>query len=131
MLTGACCWSSYWLTTGLAQLHQAKSALETASYLYESKDIGKALEFFDKVFLIFSPACSKAKLLKVKLLMVSKDYSAAISESGYILKEDENNLEALLLRGRSYYYLADQDVAQRFVYLIRERERECLDPKLI
>ncbi|CAH8349923.1 unnamed protein product [Eruca vesicaria subsp. sativa] len=69
----------------LSQLHQAKSALETASSLYESKDIGKALEFVDK-----------AKLLKVKLLMVSKDYSAAISETGYILKEDENNLEALL-----------------------------------
>ncbi|KAH0908023.1 hypothetical protein HID58_039850 [Brassica napus] len=93
----------------LSQLHQAKSALETASSLYESKDIGKALEFVDKVVLVFSPACSKAKLLKVKLLMVSKDYSAAISETGYILKEDENNLEALLLRGRAYYYLADHD----------------------
>ncbi|XP_010423753.1 PREDICTED: dnaJ protein P58IPK homolog [Camelina sativa] len=97
----------------LSQLHQAKSALETASTLYESKDIAKALEFVDKVVLVFSPACSKAKLLKVKLLMVSKDYSAVISETGYILKEDENNLEALLLRGRAYYYLADHDIAQR------------------
>jgi DnaJ family protein C protein 3 len=97
----------------LSQLHQAKSALETASTLYESKDIAKALEFVDKVVLVFSPACSKAKLLKVKLLMVSKDYSGAISETGYILKEDENNLEALLLRGRAYYYLADHDIAQR------------------
>lgn len=139
----------------LSQLHQAKSALETAFTLYESNDLGKALEFVDKVVLVFSPACSKvlflmaicnyslllfdhavsyclhcfslqAKLLKVKLLMVSKDYSAAISETGYILKEDENNLEALLLRGRAYYYLADHDVAQRFgltsiQYLIRER----------
>lgn len=127
----------------LSQLHQAKNALDTASTLYESKDIAKALEFVDKVVLVFSPACSKvlflmaicnisyyslimqflfayivfhlqAKLLKVKLLMVSKDYSAAISETGYILKEDENNLEALLLRGRAYYYLADHDIAQRF-----------------
>ncbi|CAL9228962.1 unnamed protein product [Arabidopsis halleri] len=97
----------------LSQLHQAKSALETASTLYESKDVAKALEFVDKVVLVFSPACSKAKLLKVKLLMVSKDYSGAISETGYILKEDENNLEALLLRGRAYYYLADHDIAQR------------------
>ncbi|XP_010490784.1 PREDICTED: dnaJ protein P58IPK homolog [Camelina sativa] len=97
----------------LSQLHQAKSALETASTLYESKDIAKALEFVDKVVLVFSPACSKAKLLKVRLLMVSKDYSAVISETGYILKEDENNLEALLLRGRAYYYLADHDIAQR------------------
>ncbi|XWS66900.1 hypothetical protein CRYUN_Cryun05aG0240600 [Craigia yunnanensis] len=54
-----------------------------------------------------------AKLLKVKLLLAAKDYSTAISETGYILKQDENNLEALLLRGRAYYYLADHDVAQR------------------
>ncbi|KAL0847850.1 hypothetical protein Bca101_021097 [Brassica carinata] len=58
---------------------------------------------------------SLAKLLKIKLLMVSKDYSAAISESGYILKEDENNLESPLLRGRAYYYLVDHDVAQRMI----------------
>lgn len=58
--------------------------------------------------------------------MVSKDYSGAISETGYILKEDENNLEALLLRGRAYYYLADHDIAQRFgltstQFSVRER----------
>lgn len=47
-----------------------------------------------------------------------KDYSGAISDAGFILKEDENNLEALLLRGRGYYYLADHDVAIRFVNLI-------------
>ncbi|KAL7265114.1 hypothetical protein ACSBR1_002963 [Camellia fascicularis] len=62
---------------------------------------------------IFSPACSRAKLLKVKLLLTAKDYSGAITETGYILKEDENNLEALLLRGHAYYYLADHDVASR------------------
>lgn len=66
----------------------------------------------------------QAKLLKVKLLMVSKDYSAAISETGYILKEDENNLEALLLRGRAYYYLADHDVAQRLTSTQFPYERE-------
>lgn len=60
--------------------------------------------------------CSlQAKLLKVKLLLAEKDYSSAIAESGFILKEDENNLDALLLRGRGYFYLADHDVALRFV----------------
>ena len=57
----------------------------------------------------------QAKLLRVKLLLALKDYSAVISEAGYILKEDENNLEALLLRGRAYYYLADHDVATKLV----------------
>ncbi|XP_062117158.1 dnaJ protein P58IPK homolog [Humulus lupulus] len=97
----------------LSQLHQAQSALATAFSFFESGDILKSLEYVDKVVLVFSPACSKAKLLKVKLLISSKDYSSAISESGFILKEHEDDLDALLLRGRAYYYLADHDVAIR------------------
>ncbi|KAL3839646.1 hypothetical protein ACJIZ3_024237 [Penstemon smallii] len=97
----------------LSQLHQAQSSLDSAKNLFESGDFKKALEFIDKVVLVFSPACFKAKLLKVRLLIADKDYSSAISEAGYILKEDEDDLEALLLRGRAYYYLADHDVAIR------------------
>ncbi|KAE9585458.1 hypothetical protein Lal_00018355 [Lupinus albus] len=97
----------------LSQLLQAKSALETAHSLYDSGNFTKALEYIDKVVLVFSPACTKAKLLKVKLLIADKEYEDATAESGFILKEDENNLEALLLRGRAYYYLADHDVATR------------------
>ncbi|KAK4396337.1 DnaJ protein P58IPK [Sesamum angolense] len=87
----------------LSQLYQAQNALSSANNLFESGDFTKALENIDKV----------AKLLKVRLLLASKDYSKAISETGYILKEDEGDLEALLLRGRAYYYLADHDVATR------------------
>lgn len=54
----------------------------------------------------------------MKLLLAAKDYASAISETGYLLKEDENNLEALLHRGRAYYYLADHDVAQRLFELV-------------
>lgn len=97
----------------LSQMHQAKSALDSATNLLDTDDIKKALEYIDKVVLVFSPACSKAKLLKVKLLLADKDYSGVISEAGFILKEDEDNLEALLLRGRAYYYLADHDVSLR------------------
>ncbi|KAL5546184.1 hypothetical protein UlMin_005871 [Ulmus minor] len=97
----------------LSQLHQAQSALDSALTLFESAQYAKSLEFVEKVVLVFSPACSKAKILKVKLLIATGDYSGAISESGYILKENEDNLEALLLRGRAYYYLADHDVAIR------------------
>ncbi|CAL5387947.1 unnamed protein product [Camellia sinensis] len=87
----------------LSQLLQAQSALETAMNLYDSGNYTKSLDYVVKI----------AKLLKVKLLLTAKDYSGAITETGYILKEDENNLEALLLRGRAYYYLADHDVASR------------------
>lgn len=58
----------------------------------------------------------QAKILKLKLMLALKDYSSVISEAGYILKEDEDNLEALLLRGRAYYYLSDHDVASRFLF---------------
>ncbi|KAE9621829.1 hypothetical protein Lal_00032965 [Lupinus albus] len=97
----------------LSQLLQAKSALETAQSLYDSGNFTKPLEYIDKVVLVFSPACTKAKLLKVRLLIADKEYEGAVAESGFILKEDENNLEALLLRGRAFYYLADHDVATR------------------
>lgn len=97
----------------LSQLFQAQSALDTALSLFDSGDFTKSLEYVDKVVVVFSPACSKAKILRVKLLLAERDYSSAISETGLILKEDENNLEALLIRGRAYYYLADHDVALR------------------
>ncbi|XP_019433292.1 PREDICTED: dnaJ protein P58IPK homolog [Lupinus angustifolius] len=97
----------------LSQLLQAKSALETAQSLYDSGNFTKPLEYIDKVVLVFSPACTTAKLLKVRLLIADKEYEGAVAESGFILKEDENNLEALLLRGRAFYYLADHDVATR------------------
>ena len=43
----------------------------------------------------------------------SQDYSSVNSETGFILKEDEDNLDVLLLRGGAYYYLAGHDVANR------------------
>lgn len=53
----------------------------------------------------------------MRALLALKEYSSVISETGYILKQDEDNLEALLLRGRAYYYLSDHDVAMRFIFL--------------
>lgn len=58
----------------------------------------------------------QAKLLKMRALLALKEYSSIISETGYILKQDEDNLEALLLRGRAYYYLSDHDIAMRFIF---------------
>ncbi|XP_073155329.1 dnaJ protein P58IPK homolog [Henckelia pumila] len=101
----------------LSQLYQAQNAFDSSNSLFETGEFSKALEYIDKVVLVFSPACTKAKLLKARLLIASKDYSSAISEAGYILKEEDDNLEALLLRGRAYYYLADHDVATRHYQL--------------
>lgn len=97
----------------LSQLHQAKSSLDLAMSSFESGDVAKAQDYLDKVVLTLSPDCSKARLLKSRVLLNSKDYSGAIAESGRVLKNDENDLDALLLRGKGYYYLSDHDVAVR------------------
>ncbi|KAJ3676365.1 hypothetical protein LUZ60_003777 [Juncus effusus] len=96
-----------------SQLIQAKNALHSAHSHFDSSDYSKVLEYIDKIVLVFSPSCIKAKLLKVRALLELKDYSSVISETGFILKQDEDNLEALLIRGRAYYYLSDHDVALR------------------
>lgn len=97
----------------LAQLLQAQNALQSAYTQSDAGEFSKVLEYVNKIVLVFSPGCLKAKLLKAKALLALKDYSNVISETGFILKEDEDNLDALLLRGRAYYYLADHDVANR------------------
>ncbi|GJN16578.1 hypothetical protein PR202_gb03581 [Eleusine coracana subsp. coracana] len=97
----------------LSQLLQAQSSLKSAYGQFDSGEFSKVLEYLNKIVLVFSPDCLKAKLLKAKALLALKDYSSVISEAGFILKEDEDNLDALLLRGRAYYYLADHDVASR------------------
>lgn len=43
----------------LSQLHQAENALNSAKDAFESRDFTKALEYLEKVVLVFSPECSK------------------------------------------------------------------------
>lgn len=97
----------------LSQLHQAKNGLEQAMSSFESGDISKAHDYLDKVVLVLSPECPQARLLKSRVLLKAKDYSGAIAEAARVLKYDENDVEALLLRGKGYYYLADHDVSLR------------------
>lgn len=43
----------------LSQLYQAQNALTSANGLFDSGDFTKALEYIDKVVLVFSPECLK------------------------------------------------------------------------
>lgn len=43
----------------LSQLHQAQNALDSAKEVFVSGDYIKALEYLEKVVLVFSPECSK------------------------------------------------------------------------
>ncbi|KAJ7551932.1 hypothetical protein O6H91_06G035000 [Diphasiastrum complanatum] len=97
----------------LSLLLQAEDGLNQAKSYYDEDDVVKAIEYLDKIVLVLSPDCCKARSLKSRLLLRNKDYAGAIAETGHILKADENDLEALLLRGKAYFYLADHDVSLR------------------
>lgn len=56
----------------------------------------------------------QARLLRAKLSLRKKEYSDAVAEAGRVLKSDESDLDALLVRGNAYLYLADHDVALRY-----------------
>lgn len=56
----------------LSQLHQAKSALDSANTLFDSGDYTKALEYLEKVVLVFSPACSKVYMCMIISVLVAR-----------------------------------------------------------
>lgn len=59
----------------------------------------------------------QARLLRAKLALKKKDFSDAVAEAGRVLKLDDGDLDALLVRGNAYFYLADHDVALRYLYI--------------
>ncbi|XP_002974188.2 dnaJ protein P58IPK homolog B [Selaginella moellendorffii] len=96
----------------LSMVTQAKDALKQVESSYENNDFTKAEEHLE-VLLSLSPDCSKARFLRARILLKKKDYAGVVGETGFILKENEDDLDALLLRGQAYYYLSDFDVATR------------------
>ncbi|CAM6124812.1 unnamed protein product [Calypogeia fissa] len=97
----------------LSQLIQVQTIFTEAVQAFDAGDDAKAEELFDKVIVVYSPECHKARLLRARILLKSKDYNAVAVEAGLALKHDETNLEALLLRGQAYFYLGDHDLALR------------------
>ncbi len=56
----------------------------------------------------FRPCTSwwpQAQLIEAQLWMQDKDYEQAAAATGRLLKSDPGHLEALVLRGKAYYYL--------------------------
>ncbi|KXZ44221.1 hypothetical protein GPECTOR_71g582 [Gonium pectorale] len=60
-----------------------------------------------------SPDCLKAQLLEAKVQFAATQYEQVIAITGRIVKADDRQLEALVLRGRAYFYTADHDMAKR------------------
>ncbi|GFR39803.1 hypothetical protein Agub_g291 [Astrephomene gubernaculifera] len=60
-----------------------------------------------------SPDCLRAQLLEARLQLSAEGYEEVVGLTGRVLRADERQLEALVLRGRAYFYLADHDLAKR------------------
>ncbi|KAG0625645.1 hypothetical protein M758_2G070900 [Ceratodon purpureus] len=102
-------------TNGRKELEQSAHAgalLEQAIARFDAEEFDQAAEALEKV-LDVSSECAQARLLKAKLALKKKDYSDAVAEAGRVLKLDDSDLDALLVRGNAYFYLADHDVALR------------------
>lgn len=54
----------------LSQLLQAQSALDSAHNHFESGDFSKALDYIDKIILIFSPGCLRVPFMDYWCLSV-------------------------------------------------------------
>ena len=54
-----------------------------------------------------------AKLLQAELMLDDKDYGGVVAMMGVLLKGQPDNVQALYLRGKSYFYMDDQSMAKR------------------
>lgn len=99
-------------TKDLKQSVHAAALLEKATALFDAEDFDQAAEALENV-LDISSECAQARLLRAKLALKKKDFSDAVAEAGRVLKLDDGDLDALLVRGNAYFYLADHDVALR------------------
>ncbi|KAG2501822.1 hypothetical protein HYH03_000321 [Edaphochlamys debaryana] len=60
-----------------------------------------------------SPDCIKAQVLEAQLMFTAEQYENVVAITGRIVKADERQLDALVLRGKAYFYLFDHDMAKR------------------
>ncbi|KAK3266549.1 hypothetical protein CYMTET_24834, partial [Cymbomonas tetramitiformis] len=99
------------VTKGEAALSKAHELLE----VLKVKGLSDSAQLQDAVSQVLdtSPDCVEARILRAEASMAIKDYGTVVSETGRILKMDPGNMNALLLRGRSYFYLADHELSMR------------------
>eukprot|EP00897_Mesotaenium_endlicherianum_P006267 jgi/Mesen1/5669/ME000288S04880 len=96
----------------LTIVEETERALAKARALLEAGGDTPAVEAqLDRVVLAHAPDCREARMMKAELMLAAGDYSGVVAETASALKADENDLAALLLRGRGYFYLGDHEHA--------------------
>lgn len=94
----------------VAGTRAAAEALRAVQAAVEESEVEGVEGRLEEVLAV-APDCKEALLLKARLLFAKRDFPAVIAEAGRALKSDENDLQALLLRGRAYLYTGDHDHA--------------------
>ncbi|GBG81390.1 hypothetical protein CBR_g32064 [Chara braunii] len=78
-------------------------------------DMGETAKAKEKVMSVLHHAsdCRQVRMLKGRVLLASREYAEVVAEVGRVLKGNDNDLDALLLRGKAYFLLGNHDIAIR------------------
>lgn len=60
-----------------------------------------------------APDCVPVALIESEMALEKEEYEQVVAITGRLLKSDANNKEALVLRGKAYFYLYEHDMAKR------------------
>jgi tetratricopeptide (TPR) repeat protein len=69
------------------------------------------------------------KMMRAKARLEKGDYHECIADAGEVVKIESENVEALLLRGRAYYYTADHEMTMRHLREALKFDPEHIDAK--
>jgi len=102
------------IAKGKASMDTANSMLQSDIPINKQPKVNQdaVLRLVDSVLNV-SPECVEARLIQVNMKFASNDFGGVISETGRILKAEPGNMQALLMRGRAYLHLNDNELALR------------------
>ncbi|GBF99265.1 dnaJ [Raphidocelis subcapitata] len=60
-----------------------------------------------------APDCTRAQVAEAEMEFGARNYEQVVAATGRLLKASPGHLQALVLRGRAYFYLNDPDLAKR------------------
>jgi len=103
--------------TALAEqtsIAKGRATMDTAKAMMGQPNVNQdALRQMMQSVLSVSPECVEARLMQVEVQFSSQDFGGVISETGRILKAEPGNMQALLMRGRAYLHMNDNELAMR------------------
>lgn len=93
------------------QARQCAEEIEEAEKAYFAEDYALAADLFQRALLHVDLQGSDLMWMKAQSLFEVSDFYGTISDTGKILKQHSNHLEAYELRGKAYFRLGEHDQA--------------------